>query len=107
VEPETISEGSSPIAFKFRHSLEFKYAHIFKYIRTSISGEEAVEPETISERSSPIALKLWFTDCFRNLTQPSLRTGPCFRIYTTSVSGEEAVEPETISESSSPIALQL
>jgi hypothetical protein len=49
-------------------------------------------------------LRTFFTDCSRNLTRPSLPTGPCFRTYTTSVSGEEAVEPKTISESSSPIA---
>jgi hypothetical protein len=49
VEPETIFESSSPIAFKFLHNVEFKYAHVFRYIGTSISGEEAVEPETISE----------------------------------------------------------
>jgi hypothetical protein len=57
VEPETISETSSPVAFKFRHNLAFKYARIFRYIRTFITGEEAVEPETISESSSPIAFK--------------------------------------------------
>jgi hypothetical protein len=49
VEPETISESSSPIAFKFLHNVEFKYARVFRYIGTSVSGEEAVEPETISE----------------------------------------------------------
>jgi hypothetical protein len=41
VEPETISESSSQIAFKFRHNLEFKYARLF-----------------FSESSSPIALQL-------------------------------------------------
>jgi hypothetical protein len=55
VEPETISESSSPIAFNFTHNLEFKYARIFRYIRTSTSGEGAVEPETISESSSTLA----------------------------------------------------
>jgi hypothetical protein len=50
VEPETISESSSLIAFKFLHNVEFKYARVFRYIGTSISGKEAVEPETVSQR---------------------------------------------------------
>jgi hypothetical protein len=49
VEPETISESSSPIAFKFLHNVAFKYARFSRYIGTSISGEEAGEPETVSE----------------------------------------------------------
>jgi hypothetical protein len=49
VEPETISQSSSPIAFKFSHNVAFKCARVFRYIGTSISGEEAVEPETICQ----------------------------------------------------------
>jgi hypothetical protein len=31
VEPETISESSSPIALKFWHNLAFEYARVFIY----------------------------------------------------------------------------
>jgi hypothetical protein len=65
VEPETISESSSPIPFKFWHNDEFKYACAFTYIGTSISGYEAVEPETISDSSSLIELQLWHNLAFQ------------------------------------------
>jgi hypothetical protein len=48
VGPQTFSHSSSPIDFKLSHNVQFKYARVFTYIGTSISGEEVVEPETIS-----------------------------------------------------------
>jgi hypothetical protein len=46
VEPQTISETSSPIASTFRHNVAFQYPSVctHTYIYTHITGEEAVEP---------------------------------------------------------------
>jgi hypothetical protein len=44
VEPETISESSSPIASNFGNNVAFQYESVFTYIHTHTTGEEAVEP---------------------------------------------------------------
>jgi hypothetical protein len=111
MEPNTLSDSSSPIALHFGQNVAFHYASVFTYTHTHTHTHTHIQLR--GKRWSHkhrwfkhVHLRKFDTNRFKILTQRCILIRTSVHVRVKSISGWEAVEPQTISETSSPIGFK-
>jgi hypothetical protein len=105
VEPDTLSDSSSPIALHFGQNVAFHYEGVFTYTHTHIQlrGKRWSHKHRWFKH---VHLRQFDTHRFEILIQRCTLIRASVHVRVKSISGWEAVEPQTISETSSPIGFK-
>jgi hypothetical protein len=105
VEPDTLSDSSSPIALHFGQNVAFHYTSVFTYTHTHIQ----LRRKRWSHKHrwfKHVHLRKFGTHRFEILTQHCIPIRASVHVRVKSICGWEVVELQTISETSSPIGFK-